>query len=152
MLNKYILPAFGARYMRSITAMELQVFMNQFSGSSKSQITLAKTILECVFRQAYADGILDRNPACSLIRPKAKKKEKRRALTQTEVAGVMEAIRKNEYGLFLAVLYYLGVRRGETLGLQWGDFDFDEAQVHIQRDIDYQAASYAVEGELKTDA
>lgn len=126
--------------------------MNTFEGSSKSQITQAKTILEGVFQQAFAEGILDRNPACSLVQPKAKKKEKRRALTQAEVAGVMEAIRKNENGLFLAVLYYLGVRRGEALGLQWGDIDFEEAQVHIQRDIDYQAASFAMEGELKTDA
>ena len=34
-------------------------------------------------------------------------------------------------------LYYLGLRRGEALGLQWGDFDFDEDLVHIQRDIDF---------------
>lgn len=58
----------------------------------------------------------------------------------------------NENGLFLAMLYYLGVRRGEALGLQWGDIDFEEAQVHIQSDIHYQAASFAMEGELKTDA
>ena len=152
MLTKHILPQFGVKYMRAISAKQLQEFMNTFEGSSKSQITLAKTILECVFRQAYADDILDRDPACSLVRPKPRKKEKRRALTQAEVAGVMEAIRKNENGLFLAVLYYLGVRRGEALGLQWGDINFEEAQVHIQRDIDYQAASFAMEGELKTDA
>ena len=152
MLTKHVLPQFGIKHLRAISAFQLQEFLNGFEGSSKSQITLAKTILENVFRQAYADGILDRDPACSLVRPKAGKKEKRRALTQAEVAGVMEAIRKNENGLFLAVLYYLGVRRGEALGLQWGDIDFDNAQVHIQRDIDYQAASFAIEGELKTDA
>ena len=89
--------------------------------------------------------------ACALIRPKAGKKAKRRALTETEVAGVLEAIRKNENGLFLAVLYYLGVRRGEALGLQWGDIDFDTAQVHIQRDIDYMMESVAREGDLKTE-
>lgn len=152
MLTKHILPRFGVKYLRAISAKQLQEFMNTFEGSSKSQITQAKTILEGVFQQAFAEGILDRNPACSLVRPKAKKKEKRRALTQAEVAGVMEAIRKNENGLFLAVLYYLGVRRGEALGLKWSDIDFDEAQVHIQRDIDYQAASFAMEGELKSDA
>ncbi len=152
MLTKHVLPQFGIKHLRAISAFQLQEFLNSFEGSSKSQITLAKTILENVFRQAYADGILDRDPACSLVRPKARKKEKRRALTQAEVAGVMEAIQKNENGLFLAVLYYLGVRRGEALGLKWGDIDFDEAQVHIQRDIDYQAASYALEGELKTEA
>lgn len=151
MLTKHILPRFGVKYLRAISANQLQEFMDTFEGSSKSQITQAKTILEGVFQQAYAEGILDRNPACSLVRPKTKKKEKRRALTQAEVAGVMEAIRKNENGLFLAVLYYLGVRRGEALGLQWGDIDFEEAQVHIQRDIDYRAANFAMEGALKTE-
>jgi len=152
MLTKYIVPTFGIKHLRAITSFQLQEFMNGFEGKSKSQITLARTILENVFREAYAQGILDRNPACALVRPKARKKVKRRALTQEEIAGVMEAIRKNENGLFLAVLYYLGVRRGEALGLKWGDIDFDEAQVHIQRDIDYQAGSVAMEGELKTEA
>ena len=72
-------------------------------------------------------------------------------MTENEVAGVLEAIRKNENGLFLAVLYYLGVRRGEALGLQWGDIDFDTAQVHIQRDIDYMMENVAREGDLKTE-
>ena len=122
MLNKYILPAFGERYMRSITATELQVFMNQFSGSSKSQITIAKATLTTIFCQAYAEGILDRNPACSLVRPKPGKSRKRRALTKEEVAGVMEAIQKNEHGLFLAVLYYLGVREGHIVDAQRQSF------------------------------
>lgn len=50
---------------------------------------------------------------------------------------MLHTIQNHEHGLFLAVLYYLGLRRGEALGLQWGDFDFDEDLVHIQRDIDY---------------
>ena len=54
-------------------------------------------------------------------------------------------------GLILAVLYYLGLRRGEALGLKWGGFDFQEDQVHIERDIDF-SGSTAQEGELKTEA
>lgn len=49
------------------------------------------------------------------------------------------------------MLYYLGLRRGEALGLKWGDFDFDEDLVHIQRDIDY-VRSVAHDGALKTEA
>ena len=49
------------------------------------------------------------------------------------------------------MLYYLGLRRGEALGLKWGDFDFTTDQVHIQRDIDF-TGSIAAEGALKTDA
>ena len=40
-------------------------------------------------------------------------------MTPEKTVGVLEAIGKNDQGLFLAVLYYLGVRRGEALGLQW---------------------------------
>ncbi|MBO7386050.1 MAG: tyrosine-type recombinase/integrase, partial [Clostridia bacterium] len=53
--------------------------------------------------------------------------------------------------MLLGVLYYLGLRRGEALGLKWGDFDWKESQVHIQRDIDF-AYSTAREGALKTEA
>lgn len=40
---------------------------------------------------------------------------------------------------------------GEALGLQWGDFDFDEDLVHIQRDIDYVGFT-AHDGALTTAA
>lgn len=49
------------------------------------------------------------------------------------------------------MLYYLGVRRGEALGLKWGDFDFAAGQVHILREIDF-AGSASSEGTLKTAA
>jgi len=64
---------------------------------------------------------------------------------------VLGVARNNPDGLILAVLYYLGLRRGEALGLKWKDFNFEEDQVHIERDIDY-AGSTAQEGSLKTRA
>ena len=149
--NKHLLPAFGLRHLRAISAMELQTFINTFVGSSKSQITVAIGTLKAIFASAYAEGIIDRDPTVSLIRPKAKKKTERRALTAQETENVLATIQRHENGLYLAVLYYLGLRRGEALGLQWGDFDFEEDLVHIQRDIDY-CGSTACDGALKTQA
>ena len=151
MFNKHLLPAFGLRHLRAISAGEIQAFINSFADSSKSQITLAVGTLKALFASAYADGIIERDPSVSIIRPKAKKKTERRALTDQETENVLHTIQSHEHGLFLAVLYYLGLRRGEALGLQWGDFDFDEDLVHIQRDIDY-VGSTAHDGALKTAA
>ena len=81
----------------------------------------------------------------------ARKKEARRALTPYETQRVLETIDRHPHGLFLTALYYLGLRRGETLGLKWGDFDWEEDLVHVQRDIDY-TGSTAQDGDLKTDA
>ena len=149
---KHILPEFGLRRMRAISAADLQTFVNRFAGSSKSLITMVIGILRGVFSSAYAEGVIERDPAAALIRPKASKKEERRALTEEETAHVLQVIETHPEGLFLAVLYYLGLRRGEALGLKWGDFDFEGDQVHIQRDIDYAGGRAAHEGALKTAA
>ena len=48
-----------------------------------------------------------------------------------------DALIDHAAGILLAKVRGEYVRRGEALGLQWGDFDFDEDLVHIQRDIDF---------------
>lgn len=149
--TKHVLPAFGSRHLRAITSAEIQVFINSFQGSSKSQINIAVGILKNIFKNAYADGIIERDPTVSMIRPKPKKKNERRALTPWEREQVVRVIGTHEHGMFLAVLYYLGLRRGEALGLKWGDIDFEENRVHVQRDIDY-VGSTAQDGALKTAA
>ncbi len=148
---KHLLPQFGMQHMKAITAMQLQEFVNGFAGTSKSQINNVIGTLKAIFSSAYAEGLIERDPTVALIRPKASKRNGRRALTQEETQCVLETIRTHPEGLFLAILYYLGVRRGEALGLRWGDFDFAADQVHIQRDIDF-TGSTAAEGDLKTDA
>ena len=148
---KHILPVFGLRHMKAISASDIQLFVNSFAGASKSQLTLIIGILHGVFSSAYAEGMLERDPTVALIRPKSSKKDARRPLTDDETQRILEVINNHPEGLFLAVLYYLGLRRGEALGLKWRDFDFNEDQVHIQRDLDY-AGSVAHDGSLKTEA
>ena len=148
---RHVLPEFGLQHMKAISANDIQLFVNHFAGTSKSQITMIIGILRGIFSTAYAEGLIDRDPTAALIRPKASRKEARRPLTEDETRRVLEIIESHPEGLFLAVLYYLGLRRGEALGLKWGDFDFDEDQVHIQRDLDY-TCSTAQDGSLKTEA
>ena len=145
------LPHFGLQNMRAITAAQIQEFVNGFAGASKSQINLVIGTLRSIFSSAYADGIIERDPTVALIRPKPSKHEPRRALTPEETKRVLETIQTHPEGLFLAIIYYLGLRRGEALGLKWGDFNFHADQVHVQRDIDFTGAT-ATEDTLKTDA
>jgi integrase len=148
---RHLLPAFGLQHMTAINAAQLQEFLNGFAGASRSQITLVVSTLKSIFASAYAEGIVERDPTGGIIRPKGNRKEERRALTREETKNVLRVAHSHPEGLILAVLYYLGLRRGEALGLKWGDFDFDENQVHIQRDIDF-TGSTAQEGALKTRA
>ncbi len=148
---KHILPEFGLQNMRAISAQQIQEFVNTFADTSKSQVTIIVGTMKNIFATAYAEGLVERDPTVALIRPKTQRKNDRRALTVDETRRILEVIRTHPESLLLAVLYYLGVRRGEALGLKWGDFDFTEDQVHIVRDIDY-TGSIAQVGDLKTQA
>ena len=148
---KHLLPQFGMQHMKAISAAQIQEFVNGFAGASKSQINNVIGTLKAIFASAYAEGVIERDPTVALIRPRASKGTGRRALTPEETRRVLETIRTHPEGLFLAILYYLGVRRGEALGLKWGDFDFAADQVHILRDIDF-TGSTSSEGTLKTTA
>jgi len=76
----------------------------------------------------------------------------KRALTEQERETVERVCKTHEYGIMLAVLYYLGLRRGEALGLMWGDFDWDSNIVSIKRDIDYVSGNKGNVDDLKTNA
>ena len=78
---KHLLPEFGLQNLRAIDAAQIQKFVNQFAGTSKSQITQIIGTLKGIFSSALAEGIIDRDPSASLVCPKAKKKDDRRPLT-----------------------------------------------------------------------
>lgn len=151
MLNKHILPEFGDRNMRSISAQDLQKFLNRFESSSKSQIACALTTLQSIFAYAKQDRLIEFNPTENLRKPNATPPREKRALTEEERARILDIIPTHKYGLYLGVMYYTGMRPGEVRGLQWGDFDWDEGLIHVQRDVDY-ATSQATVGSLKTAA
>jgi len=150
-LNKHILPAFGERHLRAIAPVDLQKWLNGYAGKSKTTIDDLYNTIRAIMSSAQADGILVRDPSARLMKPVPSQPKTRRALTQEERKAVKQLIQTEKHGDFLGVLYYLGLRRGEALGLKWGDFDWKNNLVHVQRDIDFVAkGKERAEGALKT--
>lgn len=146
-INIHLFPAFAMRQMRAITSADLQFFMNGLGDYGKTLINDAYSVLRNCFALAYAQGIIDRDPAVALKKPQAAATDERRALTEAERAAVLSLISTHADGLFLALLYYTGMRRGEVLGLQWNDVDFTKRVIRVERDIDHHTASI---GDVKT--
>ncbi len=145
-LRTHIFTAFNDRQMRSISATELQSFMNEKSQMGATVLTYIKAILTGAFRTAYTQGLIDRDPTLGLKTPSVKG-ESRRALTLQETEAVLRVAASHPEGLLLALLYYTGCRVGEVLGLRWGDINFSAKTIRIERDIDYVTNSV---GDLKT--
>lgn len=112
---------------------------------------MALSVLNGIFSAAHADRIVAHNPAQNLRRPAATPPVEKRALTDEERIRVRSVFTSHQHGHYLATMYYTGMRPGEVLGLQWGDFDWAGDLIHVQRDIDYASKSGRV-GALKTRA
>lgn len=147
-LNKDILPVFENFNLRAITAMQLQNFVNSYAGMSATKITMICATLKGIFESACADRILSENPMEHIRKPKPTPPVEKIALTDAQRKRIKAECRENPRALYLALMYYLGLRPGEARGLQWGDIDWQKNTVHIQRDIDYKDGGKV--GDVKT--
>lgn len=145
-LNRYVLPAFGERNLRAIRPSDLQHFFATINAQSHVYLVIAKTIFNSVFRAACADRIVDRNPLDSVQMPRRvetapdeQRVDKHRALTREERARIEQLCDHEPGALYIALLYYLGLRQGEAAGLRWGDIDWHAGVVHVQRSVDAHA-------------
>lgn len=147
-LNKDILPVFSNFNLRAITAMQLQDFVNGYAGKSATKITMICATLKGIFESACADRIIIENPMAHIRKPKPTPPEEKIALTVEQRERIEAECRSNPRAIYLALMYYLGLRPGEARGLQWGDIDWQKNTVHIQRDIDYKDGGKV--GKVKT--
>ena len=153
-LHACILPALGSRFLRSITTADCFELLRQEAeaGKSASHIRKVRMILRQIFRHALDDGSVERDPTRLLPLPEMRQPNRRRALTAAETQAALTGGHSHPDGLLLLLLYYLGLRRGEALGLQWTDIDWTSETVHIQRDVDFAQGSSTRLGRLKTPA
>lgn len=137
---------FGSMEPTKITAgMIIKTYRDmREEGESNSSIHKVHAKLSAVID--YAIGELCRNdPSLMLMNPcslravrneaKRPKAQKQEALTQKEAANLVRALKNEETTGFTAAVWlalFTGMRRGEVLGLTWGDIDFGEAVIHIR--------------------
>ena len=66
-----------------------------------------------------------------------------------EAALINRLVERNapiRYLVYFLFVIYLGLRKGEALGLKWSDFNFATGTVYIQRQIQYGFARGSVDG------
>lgn len=154
-LNLHVLPYFDRRKMcRAVRRADLQQCLDQLSGANTTTIQLTASILRGACHYALAERIITSDPSAALTLPKARDAERKKAFTPDQREALLRVAVQSPDGLMIYLLYYLGLRRGEMLGLQWGDIDWEAHTVRVQRDVDYNAGSSStvVIGDLKTAA
>ena len=143
-LKRRIYSAIGHLRIDKITPRQLQVFVNSLTKDGANEVTrkplAPKTIrhnlslISDVFDYAVKMGIVPDNPCSKVTLPKGEVKE-RQIYSQEEMALLLTKMDGEmlKYKVFFYLMAYSGLRRGEMLGLEWKDIDFENNVISVKR-------------------
>lgn len=136
-----------------ITAEMVQARLQQLHAEGYAGKTI-KTALSCL-RLAYDwaiptyHGALS-NPADRAVLPRHMRATKRSAPDEAVTQLIINA-RDDYWGMYYYTLLYTGLRRGELLGLTWGDVDLEAGEIHVDKQLIYVHGKPTI-GPLKTES
>ena len=146
--RRYVIPEFGETELTAITRDAIKDFISDLVGRglAKNTIRLAVASLRVVLSAAVEDGVLASNPAAKVGQFVQTEKPERQAIAMEpeEVELFLAAVighNPDYYPLFLIALRS-GLRQGEILGLEWGDFQFGRDEDDTNRYILVQRRWY----------
>lgn len=152
-LRLYVIPAIGHIKLSALDFDDVERMQKQMAarGLSKSTINGARKVLGKALNWALRKRWVRFN-AVQLADPAGGREARKTPhLEGEEIRRFAEHIEGDRLeALFLCYLY-LALRRGEALGLRWGDIDFQSRTVHVQRQICRRASSAVAPGHPKTE-
>ena len=131
-LKNHIKPYFKDTLIQKVTVQMLQDFRvhETRKGLDNNSISKYFALLHSVFKDACNKDIIAKNPVEKMDRISLKKKEHEFMNTQ-EIAELCNSVAGTKLELPVTLAVYLGLRRGEVLGLRWQDVDFSMGVLRV---------------------
>ena len=144
-LNHHILPRWGSRIIRTIKPMELQAWINGYTGRRDGTVRSILLVTRQIFSQAYTDGVIDRNPMAGVRKPRTVEAQRQEVPVDQlcRLHQAAEAMCPDCAALLFFIPYYTGLRRGELMALQWDDLNFKTGVLNVNKQV------YDVRGQLQ---
>ena len=144
-LTNYIYPRLGSLKLPEITSGQINALLLEVQASGKAHGTVVKvyTVLKSLFKLAYMNDTIDRNPMDKVERPKPRKDEIKKdsveAYTAEEVCMILDCLSQEplKWQALVRLLVDTGIRRGECCGLRWENVDFDRCTIRIEHNLCY---------------
>ncbi len=147
-VTQRVYPAFGHLRLDRITGRQIQQFINDLvlngrnmqTGKPLSRKTAVHhlSFISDVFSYAVRMDMISDNPCRKVYVPKGGKKEKEiYSIEEIEQLFSLLEDAPLKYRTFFTLAVYTGFRRGELMGLEWKDIDFESGVVSVRRTSNY---------------
>jgi len=143
---RYYLGTIAGKRLQRITAQDIQaIYTDMAKRGDLSPNTLhhVHAIVGAAFRAARRAKIIKVNVMEEIEAPQ-KQRAKPRSLTEAQAGKLLASLEGSWMEPVVALTFATGLRRGEVLGLRWGDVDLDGARLHVRGQlVQYRDASVA---------
>lgn len=126
-------------------------FIQKSGGLSPKTIRHHHALLSAMLQDAVEWGLLKEN-ICERVKPPKVPKAEKTVFTIEQARELIKALDKEElkYKVIVMLAIFTGFRRGEIMGLEWSDIDFEEGLIEINRTSLYTAEDGIYEDTTKT--
>jgi integrase len=130
-LRRHILPVLGGTRLQALRPADVQAWLTATPGAARSRRQYLG-VLHRVLAQAVQWGELLQNPA-DRVRAPQRQTVPARGLERADAKRLLAALAGDRWEALAWLALTVGPRRGELLALQWGDVDWERAQLTITR-------------------
>jgi integrase len=131
-LNNWILPRWKSYRISDVKAVEVESWLKTIplAHGSKAKI---RNIMSALFSHAIRWEWADKNPITQ-VRQSAKRLRTPDVLIPTEIMALLANL-PEPLRTAAELDAFTGLRRGELIGLQWQDVDFEMLVIHVRRSV-----------------
>jgi integrase len=134
----HIVPALGRKRLHRLTAADVRLFVKRLESAksppSTRLVQQVHAVLRNALQAAVREELIGRNVA-SLVQVTSPNYDVNRRLTVGEARKLLAVSRDHRLHALYVLAVYLGLRRGELLGLQWRDVDLNAGVIEVRSSL-----------------
>jgi integrase len=150
-LDNQVLGVLGGRPLQAIRGTEIGMLYRGLAEKlAPRSIHLVHRVCRALFREAVRRRLLVRSPIEDIKAPKADETSIGKALDPDQLSRLVQGFEGHPLYGIVCLAAFVGLRRGEVLGLQWGDLDVRARKLRVRRSVEHTAKHGVVMGPPKS--
>jgi integrase len=132
LVRNWIKPKWGTEFIQNVKTLAVEHWLMTIRRSANTKAHI-RNLMHLLFNCAIRWELADKNPI-ELVRQSTKRRHVPRVLTPQEFKKLLEELQEPSRTMVLTA-GSLGLRISEILGLRWGDIDWRNLTVLVQRSV-----------------